>query len=933
MSKSEQAQYLVGIDLGTTHTVVCYADLSNGAQNAQPQLFEIEQLIAPGEVAKRPLLPSFRYHPAEGELAKEQRVLPWAEQKLPGDSTPYVVGELARNLGSKVEGRLIASAKSWLSHDKVDRSAEILPWAGADDVAKVSPVIASASYLLHVRSAWNHQYPDAPLERQELVLTVPASFDEAARALTLQAAELAGLENLTLLEEPQAVCYHWFFSHRNSTEALKDTKLLFVVDVGGGTTDLSLIEVASHASGIKLNRIAVGDHLMLGGDNVDLALAHSAEQRITQGAKKLSAASLSQLIQQARAAKELLLGEQAPQSAKVTLMGGGSRLIGGAKSAELSRDEVHALALEGFFPLSEFTDMPSKRASAMVEFGLPYAPDPAVSKYLAQFLTQHQNSCRKALGMDDSGGESTPAIPDSVLFNGGVFNSPTLAERALALLSQWRGQPVQRLLNENPDTAVAFGAVAFGLSRHNQQMRIGGGAARSYFLKLNAEGDQSQGICLLPKGSEEGQAITLQDQRFLLQVNKPVQFMLAAYAGDEAFAPGQIVDLHSDAERFVLLPPLLAALENNEAMEQVEVQLITRLTEVGTLDIQCQALNSDQRWKVEFELRKQLQQQHTHTTQALPKHFEQAIQALEDVYGSSDKKADPKAVKQLRQTLEKLLGPRDQWDTPLARALFDALWERRKRRRRSQAHERVWFNLAGYCLRPGFGFPADDWRVENAWSLYPQGLQFDKENQLWAEWWTFWRRAAGGLNETAQKKIYKDIAKFINPAALRNLKLKTEVKNKSYEDMVRLAGSLESLPKATKIELGGWLCKRLEKSSETQTSWWALGRVGGRELFHGGAQNVLDAADVQPWIKVIAKQDWKKNPNAAFAAVMIGRVTNDRSRDLTETDRSAICDQLTQSKSPELWKKLVMEYIELDDKESKRVFGEALPAGLTLLEK
>ncbi len=926
---SNLRQYLVGIDLGTTHTVVSYADLSHGPQQAQPKLFEIEQLIAPGEVAKRPLLPSFRYHPAEGELSADQTVLPWIAQTLRGDETAYVVGELARNLGSKVEGRQIASAKSWLSHDKVDRSANILPWAAADDVAKVSPVVASASYLLHVRCAWNHEHPDAPLEQQEIVLTVPASFDEAARALTLQAAEMAGLNNITLLEEPQAVCYHWYFSHGNSAETLKNTKLLFVVDVGGGTTDLSLIQVDSQKEGLKLKRIAVGDHLMLGGDNVDLALAHTAEQRITKGSKTLSAASLSQLIQQSRAAKELLLGEHAPDSAKVTLMGGGARLIGGARSAELSREEVHALALDGFFPLIEFTDLPSKRSSAVVEFGLPYAPDPAVSKYLAQFLNQHQGSCRKALAME----EGKQAIPDSVLFNGGVFNSPTLSKRALELLSQWRGEPVQRLENANPDTAVAFGAVAFGLSRHNQQMRIGGGAARSYFLKLDGKEGEPQGVCLLPKGTEEGDAITLQEQRFLLQVNKPVQFMLAAYSGDEEFKPGQVVSLEDEEGRFVLLPPLLAALDTQDNLEQVEVKLLACLTEVGTLDIQCQSLQSEQRWKVEFQLRKQLQQQHQHSDHALPKNFNQAIEAIEEVFGASDKKADPKAVKQLRQTLEKLLGPREDWDTALARALYDALWERRKRRRRSQAHERVWFNLAGFCLRPGFGFPADDWRVENAWSLYQQGLQFDKENQIWAEWWTFWRRAAGGLTETAQKKIYKDIAKFINPAALRNLKLKAEIKNKSYEDMVRLAGSLENLPLATKVELGNWLSKRLQKSSETQTSWWALGRVASRELFHGGAHNVLAPEQIQPWLNVVQQQDWKKNPNAAFAAVMMVRVTNDRSRDVNESVRTKISDQLTLAKSPELWKRLVTEYMELDDKESKRVFGEALPAGLKLLEK
>ena len=929
MSEQATPRYLVGIDLGTTHTVVSYADMNEGAAQAKPKLFEIEQLIAPGEVAKRPLLPSFRYHPAEGEISSDQTVLPWPQQTLPGDHTPYVVGELARTLGSKVEDRLIASAKSWLSHSNVDRSADILPWAGADDVAKVSPVIASASYLQHVKCAWNHAYPQDLLEHQALVITVPASFDEAARSLTLQAAEIAGLGSVTLLEEPQAVCYHWYFNHASATEDLQQMKLLFVVDVGGGTTDLSLIQIEPKDDGIQLKRIAVGDHLMLGGDNVDLAMAHTAEQRITQGAKKLSAASLSQLIQQSRAAKELLLGEEAPDTAKVTLMGGGARLIGGARSAEFSQKEVQDLALDGFFPLSEFQQLPSKRAGAVVEFGLPYAPDPAVSKYLAQFLQQHQVSCRSALGV----AENELAIPDCVLFNGGVFNSSKLVNRALQLLENWRGSSIRNLSNENPDTAVAFGAVAFALSRHNKTMRIGGGAARSYFLKLDDQSGDSRGICILPRGSEEGQAVALEQQRFLLQLNKPVQFSLVAYGGDEQVAPGQTMKIDTDDSRFVLLPPLIAALDEQDGADEVEVQLITSLTEVGTLDIQCQSVQNQRRWKVEFQLRKQLQQQHSVRAEGLPAKFGQAIEALEQVYGTSDKNPNPKAIKQLRQSLEKLLGPRSEWDTVLSRALFDALWERRKRRRRSQAHERLWFNLAGFCIRPGFGDPADDWRLEQAWNLFQQGLQFDKDSQPWAEWWTFWRRAAGGLDSSAQRKIYQQIAKFINPTALRNLKLKAEVKNRSYEDMVRLAGSLENLPKETKLELGGWLSKRLAKSSETQTSWWALGRVGSRDLFHGGAQGVLSPKDIQAWIKLALTKDWKKLPDAAFATVMMARVTNDRARDLDPEEREKIVYKLEAAKAPELWKKLVMEYQELDEKESKRMFGEALPSGLRLLEK
>jgi hypothetical protein len=301
----------------------------------------------------------------------------------------------------------------------------------------------------------------------------------------------------------------------------------------------------------------------------------------------------------------------------------------------------------------------------------------------------------------------------------------------------------------------------------------------------------SVGVCILPKATEEGIEVALKDRQFALQVNQPVQFMLSSYNGDETFSAGQIVEMSeaiaepAEDGRFQKLPPLVAALDHNDVQKEVAVTLVTHLTEVGTLDLYCQSQSDERRWKVEFQLRKTLQSMHGHQGGALPPRTEDAIAEIEVVFGASDKNADVQVVKRLRPSLEKLLGDRSEWDTALSRALFDALWERRRKRRRSQNHERIWFNLAGFCIRPGFGYPADDWRVDNIWSLYQQGLQFNKENQSWADWWTFWRRLAGGLDQTAQLRIYKDISKFLNPASTRNQKLKTESKNKSYDDMVR----------------------------------------------------------------------------------------------------------------------------------------------------
>ncbi|MGB5277569.1 MAG: Hsp70 family protein [Gammaproteobacteria bacterium] len=929
-------RYIVGIDLGTTHTVVACQDMSEDSEPdkapAPTRLFEIEQLVAPGEVASKPLLPSFRHHSAKGELAPQDMLLPWPASTLPGDLPDVVIGEWARELGSRVEGRLVASAKSWLSNSQVDRSAAILPWAAAEGIEKVSPVLASASYLNHVRQAWNHAHPDDPLEAQELVLTVPASFDEAARALTVAAANLAGLSNVVLLEEPQAVCYDWYaHNHHRADDLLKTVKLLLVCDVGGGTTDLSLIRVDVKNDAMALTRVGVGDHLMLGGDNVDLALAHIAEQRIVQGGKALNAASLSQLIQQTRKAKELLLSDHAPDTANVTVLGSGARLIGGARRCELTRDEVREIALDGFFPLTDFSARPNKRRSAIVEFGLPYATDAAVSKHIAAFLARHNTACRDAL----QAGDDQPAVPDAVLFNGGVFNSPTLNERALAVLQHWRQQPVTVLDNPHPDLSVAYGAVAYGQARRGRQLKIGGGSARSYFLLLDDSGEHRRCVCLMPKGTEEGQEMLLTGRKFALRIGQPVSFHLLSSSDDTDCMPGELLDV--DAETMIELPPLVALMDAEyDHKKEVEVELVSVLTEVGTLKIECVSLSSDTgRWDVEFQIRNQpgaQQQAPARVDEAsLPARFEDAKDKIQTVYGHAKKEFDPKAVRHLRNDLEKLLGKRDQWDMPLLRALFDALIEGKNRRRRSSAHERIWFNLTGYALRPGFGYPLDEWRIQQLWPLYQQGLQFTREIQSWSEWWTCWRRAAGGLNQQQQQIIFDDIAPYINPVTARRLTSARD-KNKSAEDMLRLVAALENLPIATKIQIAQWLLKRLEKASETRTSWWALGRVAARVPFHGSAHNVLPRETVHAWLPQLMKADWKKNLNQAFAAVMLARMSGDRARDLDEEYRHAIIDKLTVMKAPPIWVDMVTEVKQLDETETRRIFGEALPAGLKLID-
>ncbi len=929
-------RFLVGIDLGTTNTVVAYCEITDNLEQSEVSLFDIDQLIGPGEVVRKPLLPSFRYHPAVGQISPSDLTLPWDNEPVAGDINNVIVGEWARELGAKVEGRQVSSAKSWLSHQAVDRNSDILPWAGAQDVDKVSPVIASASYLNHIRQAWNYRHPSNKLEDQDVVVTVPASFDETARKLTLEAAELAGLKKIVLLEEPQAVCYDWYARHQQTAaNELKDLPLILVCDVGGGTTDLSLIEAKFTHDDLALDLIGVGEHLMLGGDNLDLALAHLAESRFSQN-KKLTAASLTRLIQQTRKAKENLLSTSAPDEVKITMLGSGSKLLGGTKSIALSKQEVHQIALDGFFPLSDFSEVPDKRRSAVVEFGLPYVADPAVSKHVAEFLTQHQQVSRAALGIED---DKQNAIPVGLLLNGGVFNSDLVTERVTTLLSDWRGAPVTVLDNPHPDWSVALGAVAFGKARRGAQLKIGGGAARSYFLHLQEKNKMGKALCLLAKGTEEGHEIRLSGRRFSLTLGEPVRFNLLTSTHDTltnntAIQNGVMVDV--DPDLFAPLPPYITTLEGEGAelqanqKERVEVQLACQLTEVGTLKMECVSAEDDsKRWELEFEVRNK-QTDDSEQVKLHPK-LNECKELIARLYSGNKKSAEGNEIKTLAKDLEKKLGKRDEWDFTTLRQLFDTFAQGRKRRRRSEQHEKNWLRLAGFALRPGFGDPTDSWRIEQVWGLYQQNIQF-KNHQGWTDWWVFWRRIAGGLSQEQQETILADIAKYLHPGAMKNPQSAKAAQEMGYESMVRLSASLEHLEVEDKVLLATWfLSKAINQNQFEQAHWWAMGRLASRTPLYGSQHNVIPREQAEQWLPKLLEQNWLKEPMIAFAAVMICRKTGDRLFDISDDYREQVLTKLKQSKVPESWVSLVEEVKELSEGESKRVFGDALPSGLTLV--
>ena len=896
-------RYAVGIDLGTSNTALAYAALDE--RDPQVRIFEVPQLVAAGSTAARPLLPSHLYLPGAHELSAEALALPWG----PAETAESAVGVFARDQGARVPGRHVSSAKSWLCHPSVDRTAEILPWGAPPEVARISPVTASARILAHLRRALDAQHPDAPLAAQDLVVTVPASFDEGARALTLRAAAEAGLPKLLLLEEPQAAFYDWTRVHRASLdEALAGVSLVLVVDVGGGTTDLTLIRAQRPPDGAPvLERLAVGDHLLLGGDNMDIALARTAEQRLGQ---KLAAGQWGALVQACRAAKELLLRDDAPERTSVAVPGAGSRLIGGALSAELGREEVRALLCDGFFPRVAATDAPARaaRAAGLAELGLPYASDPAITRHIAAFLARHARTV---------GG----AAVDAVLYNGGALAPDLLSNRLTNIIESWGSTKVRRLRNDAPDLAVARGAATYALVRRGLGLRIGGGSARTYYIGVG----EREAVCVVPRGAGEGSEQEIRGREFGLVLGKPVRFRLFASSGFRPEQPGDLIALEGPAaEDLAELPPLQTVIEGQGT---AQVRIKAAVTEIGTLEIFCVGSPEQGAWKLEFQLR---QGAELGALSALPRTIDAAREVLQQIFG---KKPVPGAnAKDTWRSLEKALGERAGWSLAVNRDLWGVLWAGAQRRRRSADHERVFLGLAGFLLRPGFGAPLDHWRVEQTWTLFEQHLTHHKDPAVWAAWWVLWRRIAAGLSEREHDALFEAIAPHLKPPP------KGRVANPGkkppglgVDEMVRLLGALERLPPARKIEAAGWLLEKLEPGKRPPPGVvWALGRLGARVPVAGAAHHTVPPEVATAWLAQLMALDFRTAEEAPFAVAQLARLSGDRARDLDEPLRLQAAARLAQAGAPAEWAAAIREVHALGEKDEQRVFGEALPTGLHL---
>ena len=926
------SRYLIGIDLGTTNSVVAYIDTHNDADEAsQIRVLPVPQLVKPGEVGTLPALPSFLYFPTEEELSAGGVSANWNEHP------PMVTGVLAREQGALVPSRQVSSAKSWLSYPGVHRRGKILPAQAEPPQPMISPVEASARYLMHLRDGWNHAMGSdekTHFEKQEIVLTVPGSFDEEARELTVEAARRAGLENLTLLEEPLAAFYAWIAANpqgwAGSHEGLCDGELILICDIGGGTTDFSLIRARRAEGELQFERIAIGEHLLLGGDNLDFALVRQVEKKLN--GTGLTLRQRYALRRTCCAAKERLLSDSSLERVPVTILGSGRAVIGEALSTELTREEVLQILADGFLPITAPQEMPAAGTSTgLRELGLPYASDPAITKHLAAFLTQAsegKHGSPKNVGM---------ARPDAVLFNGGFCAPAVTRDRIVEALSAWFGGAQNRwspklLKNDEVESSVARGAAYYGRVRRGSGMRIQAGNARTYYIGFRSE-HGLQGICVLPAGVEEGTTLPLLNREFTVLANRPVSFTLYSSRA-RCDAHGQVATL--DEASVHRHPPLVSLLRYGKRRDvHLAIRLRASFTEVGTLELWCESRDTPHRWRLQFEIRgEEAHAQQFDGAKTRPAtqtssditsnaNFEAAAQLIKNVFGNSELDT-PLALETLIAQMEAAIGAkRDSWPVSAIRRFTDALIEVAMGRKKSPRHEMRWLSLAGFCLRPGFGAPDDETRVDRLRTIASNDLAFVDDLQCQVGALVLLRRIAGGIRASDQLALYRTHS---NAPGSKKKRINRQLEYEKW----RLLANLEHLQATIRVSLGHELIAKIKKEPRDAIWLWSLGRMGARIPLYGPLHSVVEPEIAAKWLKVLL--DLPKLTTVTGSAIAsIARRTDDRSRDIDEALREQAISNLVALRIAEESVQLVAKYVPPKRADAVGSFGESLPADLQLV--
>jgi molecular chaperone DnaK (HSP70) len=914
-------KFSIGIDLGTTNCAMAFQTLDGANPHSNPYL--IPQWETATGFSELSTLPSFLYLPTDQESAQMS-----AQRARPGE---WVPGRFARKKAVESPGRVVHSAKSWLCHHAVDRTAAFLPWrSDAIPVDKrISPIRASALLLEYLRVAWDAMFAKqgALFNEQEIIITVPASFDAAAQRLTLDAACEAGYpERVRLLEEPQAAFYCWLEQHQTSDQFWgqikgEQTQHLLVIDIGGGTSDFSLFAINSGTAQPQIKRIAVGEHLLLGGDNIDLALAHHLASRLTNS--ELSPTQWNFLVARCRDLKERCLAESSGDTFPVSIPGRGSGLLGGTLSGQITRANIESIVLDGFFPACDADDQPARTQAGLREWTLPYAPDSRVTLYLAEFL------------------RGLPPV-DAILFNGGSLYPKVLRTRLQQQIARWQDGVEPRILHNSAlDLAVALGAAGFGGIIHRRAQRIEAGAARAIYLEVHKRAEKERAapalVCLLPRNAPSEEEFRIDQPGLELRVNRPVRFQpyySTRHLDDKA---GSVVAWND--RDFHKLPPLQATARvtvRSPKDNKVPVTLTARMNELGLLHVACVSADPaiHESWPLEFDLRPHLLgdadlEQSTATAAPAdlgvdPAKLDAARRRIVTLFSRPLDTRDKLTAANLLKSLEKILElPKAEWNLGLIRSLWPALNESFSCREESVEHEEAWLILAGFLLRPGFGAEQDSGRIDQLWRLHTDQLAYPgKRTQI--QRYILWRRVAGGLSQERQEMIL----------APELPKLRTQ-KSPPLE-LVRLTGSLERIGSGTKTEMielfTRTACELAMNKQHCPPYLVALGLLLNRAPLYAGPDSVVPAIQVEQAFDALSDLDWSESEFAEIQTLFLraSRIVDDPAIDLPRAIREKIARKLEQSGVSPVKLERVRTFVPIAGSERANLFGESLPPGLVI---
>ena len=925
-----RAKFSIGIDLGTTNCAMAFEAL-DGA-DSHTQVFVIPQWEKPGALSEFATLPSFLYLPAEHEAASL------------GGAAAWVPGRFARKQAAEMPGRVVHSAKSWLCHHTVDRSAPFLPWRSdaLDPDRRISPVQASAILLQYLRAAWDAKFAgdgaEFRFDAQEITITVPASFDAVAQRLTLDAARQAGFpENVRLIEEPQAAFYRWLEKHDGPDDFWKalpsdgpDARHVVVIDIGGGTSDFSLFEITRQPGSAvpQIKRVAVSDHLLLGGDNIDLALAHRVQQGLPSGAD-LAPAQWNFLVAQCRDLKERCLSGSGADAEmfSVAMPGRGSGLLGGTLTARIGRAEIESILMDGFFPECTADAEPVRDQAALREWALPYAADSAVTRYLAEFLRDR------------------PKV-DAVLFNGGSLHPVALRLRLQRQIGAWQeGRAPVILENPEPDLAVARGAARFGSILHGRAARIEAGAARAIYLEVHAQATDVRGgvehrlVCIFPRGAKADEEFSISLPGLELCVGRPVRFQPFYSTRHDEDRAGTLVEW--DARSFHQLPPLqtvanLADRNLKDRSERLPVRLSAKMNELGLLQVLCVSADPrvKQSWPLEFNLRPHETEAAAGPHVATPAEeadlgvtvatLESARERILSYLRGPVPRHEKLTANNLLKHLEKILGTtKGNWSGALIRALWPALFASFECRAESAAHEEAWLITAGFLLRPGFGAARDSARIDELWQIHTKGAAHATKG-IELQQYILWRRVAGGLSHERQNAI---IAPEL--PKLRGRKAPPA-------ELVRLAGALERLDVGVKSELAASFtvtAAELARGRQYCAPWLvALGLLLNRAPLYAGPAAVLPPAHVEEAYEALQSLDWAAPEISEILTLFLraARVVDSPSLDLPKGLRGKIASRLENAGVAPLKVEKIRTFVPTESADQAGLFGESLPPGLIL---